>query len=653
MNARRLTPACVAVLMVWIAFLPVSSPALRIEPSKELLLAEVIASGLKGPAGMAMDPTAKQLYVAEREGNCISAIRDRRAIPVLVDQFTISDFIDVWALSKERTVQFWTQPTFRRPASISFDKKGYLYVAESGKGGRVLQFEPLHDGQGLAHAVATPWVETTYGFTSIAVDREGRLFLTTQDADGRFILANGSVCVREKDNNWMMVDFGPFAEFSNVAITPSGDIMAVGEYRTAGVSWYDTERQMEIGTIDNVKGIRHLAIMPDGTTLGSLIREDGSWSVVEIDPIDKNILEWVGGLTEIGGLYADPQSGEVFVSLLTEGKIMRIRRMNANAQVRQDKLKLLTLSFELDKALPPKEWPEFFRKFIEKLGVVQAVDKRGNGPLEARGTGATPVQMTMKDFAMAVPVVAGKVKATLLSPPELEKDPIEEISFVLFYPNQSMVTKQTIAPSISLLKVKHRSGRIAQTRFMPNRAGQPLTEEMPWNDMPEILVSFPSGYFAKDTGMSEEGLIRVYFLGMGLGPDYWIDINRLHQEKSHMLVENIMGTKVEYSLEPYSESLQAGGKSILVAGIKTVEQGWFKIGVVPILWNIINDEERPFNFKHGIKLPEFKNTEVAIEPTIADVPVITSSTEKPRPAEIAVCRKLILRAATRWSSSNF
>lgn len=649
MSARR-------TALVWLAglvLLPFSASGLRIEPSKELLSAEVIASGLRGPAGLATDPSTKQLYVAEREGNCISAIRDRKAVPVLVDQFTISDFIDVWALSKERTVAFWTQPVFRKPTGISFDSKGYLYVAESGKGGRVLQFEPLRDGQGLAHAVATPWVETTYGFTSIAADGQGRLFLTTQDADGRFILANGSVCMREKDNNWMMVDFGPFAEFSNVAITPSGDIMAVGEYRTAGVSWYDTERQMEIGTIDNVKGIRHLAIMPDGTTLGSLIREDGSWSVVEIDPIDKNILEWVGGLTEIGGLFADPGSGEVFVSLSAEGKIMRIRRLNESAQARENKLKLLNLSFELDKALPPKEWPEFFRKFIEKLGVVQAVDKQGQGPMAAKGGGTTPVPMTMKDFALAVPVVAGKVKATLVSPSELEKDPIEEISFVLFYPNQSMVTKQTIAPSISLLKVKHRSGRVVQTRFMPNRAGQPLTEDMPWNDMPEILVSFPSGYFAKDTGLSEEGLIRVYFLGMGLGPDYWIDVNRLHQNKSRMVVEKIEGTKIEYTLEPYSESLQAGGKSILVAGIKTVEQGWFKIGVVPILWNIINEEERPFNFKHGIKLPEFKNADVMTEPTIADVPVPTLAAQKPKPAEVAMCRKLVLRAATRWSSSNF
>ncbi len=653
MNVRRTAFVCWAAMAAGAALLPFPASGLRIEPSKELLSAEVIASGLKGPAGLATDPVTKQLYVAEREGNRISAIRDRKAVPVLVDQFTISDFIDVWALSRERTVAFWTEPVFRKPASLSFDNKGFLYVAESGKGGRVLKFEPLHDGQGLAHAVATPWVETTYGFTSVAADTQGRLFLTTQDADGRFILANGSVCMREADNNWMMVDFGPFAEFSNVAITPSGDVMAVGEYRTAGVSWYDTERQMEIGTIDSVKGIRHLAIMPDGTTLGSLIREDESWSVVEIDPISKEIWEWVGGLTEIGGLYADPKSGEVFVSLAAEGKIMRIRRLNESAQARESKLKLLNLAFELDKALPPKEWPEFFRKFIEKLGVVQAVDKQGQGPVAARTSGTTPIPMTMKDFAMAVPVVAGKVKATLLSPADMEKDPIEEISFVLFYPNQSMITKQTIAPSISLLKAVHRSGRVVQTRFMPNRAGQPLTEEMPWNDMPEILVSFPSGYFAKDTGLSEEGLIRVYFLGMGLGPDYWIDVNRLHQNKSRMVVETMTGAKIEYALEPYSESLQAGGKSILVAGIKTVEQGWYKIGVAPILWNIINEDERPFNFKHGIKLPEFKNASVMTEPTIAAVPVPALAAPKPAAGEVAMCRKLVLRAATRWSSSNF
>ena len=46
---------------------------------------------------------------------------------------------------------------------------------------------------------------------------------------------------------------------------------------------------------------------------------------------------------------------------------------------------------------------------------------------------------------------------------------------------------------------------------------------------------------------------------------------------------------------------------------------------------------------------------VLAEDPAGDYPVLvpTLAAQKPKPAEVAMCRKLVLRAATRWSSSNF
>jgi DNA-binding beta-propeller fold protein YncE len=634
------------ILLSWFACLRISD-GLRLEPSKEILSAEVVAVGLQGPSGLAVDPKSGLLYVAESDASRVSMIRDQASIPVLIDPFQVNDSIPAWAFSVDRTMPFWTEPRFRRPVSLAFDHSGKLYVAEAGFGGRLLVFEPLSDGLKMARIVPTPWIETSYGYTSVAVDDKGRVYTTAQDSEQGAILSFGNVIVREPDGVWWMADYGPFAEFSNVSLDPKGTMLVVGESRSADVSWYDTERQIEVGNMKRIDGLRHTVMLQDGTTLVSVVREDGTWSVVEVNPIEHNVLEWVGGLTEIGGIITHPKTGDLYVSLHKEGKVMKFHRLNPPPPSKDDKLAQITRSFELEKALPPKEWPEFFRQFIDKLGVIRTVDQRYVDDTAAKmSLGKIP--LTIGEFSAVVPVIAAKVKATLLSPPALEPDPIEEVDFLLFYPNQSALTQRTIAPSISLFKARHRSGRVVQTKFMPNKAGATIDENMSWDQLPDVLVSFPSGYYAPDTGQSEQGLVRVYFLGMGLGSDYWIDLQRINPEKSRMRVETMTGKKIEYKLEPFQNVGKDGSESILVAGIKGVEAGWFRIGEVPVLWNLINGESRSFKFKHGIKLADMSGGALPTEATTAMAGSRQLSNE-----EVGMYRRLVLRAASRWSNSKF
>ncbi len=396
-------------------------------------------------------------------------------------------------------------------------------------------------------------------------------------------------------------------------------------------------------------GIRHVAFLPDGRTLATLSHEDGTWSLIEIGPLSGGVWEWVGDLGEIGALYVNPRTSDIYLSLAAEGKIMRVRQLERDIaeDAGMDHFAKLSHTFELDNAMPPKEWPEFFKKYIDKLDVVRTVNKHFTmaRPTE-RSLSRAP--MTIGEFASAIPVVAGKVRTRLLSSPELEPDPIEEVSFLLFYPNQSAVTRQAVAPSVSLFRARHKSGRLVKTAFLPNREGKMLSDDMKADELPDVLVSFPTGYYAPSTDLSDEDLVRVYFLGMGLGPDYWMDIYREQRDRSRMIVEKVNGDKISYAIEPLPEGVRSGNQTILVAGIKPVEMGWYRIGAFPVMWHYIAEEPRPVYTKHWVDIARLAGVNVRSRASVA-----AAYSRRLTADEINLRRRIILRAASRWEDVHF
>ncbi|MBP7829723.1 MAG: hypothetical protein KA248_07380 [Kiritimatiellae bacterium] len=621
-----------------LALPPGPAPALRLETSRELLAVEVVAGGLKEPGGMATDPRHGEVYVAERGAHRVSLIRDKQVLPVLEGAFALAE--------KKRGPR--KASTLDAPSAIAFDADGRLYVVESHGPARLLKFEPLYEGLRLASVIETPWVETPQVCTGVAADRRGRLFVTTQNRERRVVTVFGAVLMREADGNWKLVDHGPFSDFSNAAVDPEGRTLVVGERRGADLSWYDARRQVEIRSLEKMEGLRHLALLPDGTTVASLNRADGTWSLAEVDGLSGIVWEWVGGLGEIGGLCAHPDTGDLYVTLAGEGKVMRVHRLEPRKETPapQSRIGRMMRVFELENAIPPPEWPEFFRTFIEQLGLVRPVNEHtARRPGEPRPEG---IPLTIAEFASSVPVVAAKVRARLVGPEDQEADPVEELSFLLFHPNRSMLTRQTMAPSLSLFWARHRSGRVVRSQFMPNRAGRPLSEDIPWDEMPEMLVAFPAGFYAPETGVSENSLLRVYFLGMGMGPDYWIDLDREDMGRSRMVVEKQGGRRVDYILEPYLETPSAGGQTVLVAGLKEVEMGWHDLGQDPIPWKIVPPDARPVQTRHLMNLDQVRARPMPREPAVADVYL-----PQPTLQGTDLSRRIVLRAASRWATNPF
>lgn len=618
---------------------PGAAWALRLETSRELLAVDIVATGLQEPGGMAADPVYGELYVAERGAHRISLIRDKVRYPIIEGTFGLS--------AKENGP---AQPTrLAGPLAIAFDADGRLYVAESEGPARLLRFEPLYEGLRQAVEILTPWYEVPQICTSIAADRAGRLYVTTKNRNSRVVTVFGTVMVRDTDGNWRLVDYGPFADFCNVAVDEEGRMLVVGERRQADLSWYEVKRQVELRSLEKLEGLRHLALLADGTTLATLSRADGTWSVVEVDGMSGRVWEWVGGLEEIGGLFAHPKTGDLFVALTGGGKIMRLRRLEPRKRTAAAGTPVgrMLRAFEMKNAVPPPEWPEFFRAFIERLGLVRAVNYHApRQPSAAPQSDGVP--LTIAEFASTVPVVAAKVRARLLSSAEVEPDPIEEISFLLFYPNCSMLTQQATAPSVSLFWARHQSGRIERSRFLPNKYGKVPDENMPWEQLPEMLFAFPAGFFAPETGLTEDGLLRVYFLGMGFGPDYWIDLYRDDVTRSRMVVGKADGVRVDYAIEPFLEAPEAGGQTVLVAGLRETDMGWHNLGADPIVWKIAHDETPVIRTRHSIEFGALAQAPLPTRPPVAE-------TFLPQPVAVgqAFSRRIVLRAASRWSTQAF
>jgi sugar lactone lactonase YvrE len=636
----------VGITLAGVAWMPAS--AMRIEPYREGLAVELLVQGLDGPAGMAVDPQSGHLHVVEKTGRRVAMIQERMIETRVQSEFEVVRSVPVWAVLEDRGLADWTAGQFRDPVDIAFDAEGRLWVAEAGMRGRLLCFDRIEDQFGYARVIASPWLEESVGYTSVQVDRHGRVYTTMQRVDDPGLLTMGRVAMREPDGEWYLIDYGPFAEFSNVQLSTDDGTLVFAEHRTADLTWYDADRRMLYGAMERVRGIRHVVLMADGTTLASLRHEDGTWSVVEIDPRYGRVWEWVGDLTEIGGLAAHPGNGEVYVSLLAEGRVMRLCRQGERRAAPENRLAGMMQQFEIEHALPPKEWPAFFREFIERLGMVEAVNEVWSS-LNPVDRSFSQVPMSVDEFTTAIPVVAAKLRATLLSPAEMEPDPIVELSFVIFFPNQTVHTRQSVAPSVSLFRAEHRSGRVVRTRFLPTANGFPLTEDLDWDDLPEVLVSLPAGYYANQTGVSEDGLVRTYFLGMGLGPDYWVDVHRGDPNRNVMRVEGRNGERIEYALEPYPERCEAGGESVLVAGLKDVEKGWLAIGKSPVWWNVALGDEAPVLPMRNMERTQRQAWQgLDMVPSLAERTAFNLSRE-----QISFRRAVVLRAATRWPEAYF
>ena len=625
--------------LVWTAV--DSAWAFRLEPSNVMLSYDIVATDLQGPAGMALHPRNGLLYVVERDANRVVRIRDKNVERVVDQGFEVDGDLPDWALAMGRDTAFWTESRLRAPTDVAFDARGDMVIAESGEGGRLLEFHDLEQRYTSSRVVITPWMHGEHSFVGVAYDQDDRLYLTARRARADTALPTGSALLRETDGKWWMVDYGPFSEFATPVVEPRGRFLILVDRRSADIVWYERSGQLAIGSMTDLLGLRAAAVLSDGTTLAVLEQQDGTWSLIMIDPEAEMLHEWLGGLPPIGGLCVDPRTDDLYLSLIEDGQVARVRRMNPPEDP-PHALEMMLTRFRIRYALPPSQWPEFLKGFIHDIGVVEPIDDRK----EARS--AERKSLTLPEFAEALPLIAAKARVTPHPDDPPVNDPITEISFVLLLPNKSMFKDGTLTPSVSLFRATHESGHKTWTRFLGGNPQQMLDPEADWDDAPMALVAFPSGFQALDSPFAEEGHVRVYFVGMGLGPDYHILLHQADPTRGEMLVESLGGRKTRYLLETYPEPPDAGGHSLLVADARIETPGWRPLADYPLVWSVVLHEPTDLNLRHSIPLEEMFAHDVRVAKTYAP----PFERRLPR-RDLEWRRRLILHAAGYWSAAHF
>lgn len=559
-----------------------------------------LAAGLVAPDGLAFHPVTRELHVAEEQTGQISVLRDGKPEPVVTAGFEVIDDLPAWALTPDRPLSYWTQSTLRSPEGLCFSADGKLYVTEDAPNGRVLEFTA--DDQGryrTARAVPIPWSQNGYAWESVVVARDGRLFVSGSAAEGGPGVFYGVVLMRDPAGEWWVVDYGPFASFTGLALAANDEVLVVGEEVGGSVSWWDTIRHEEIGfTAEVLPRVESVAVLADGTMLalqesttpvGAALAAAaagkpaaGTSRIVRIHPETAAVTEVARGFSSLEGLALNPATGAIVVSEEGTGRVLELPEIpvagEANLMARAQHAR------EVTEGRGPKKWPAFLKDFFLSLGV-NPVDEDG----QTLGAGAQPVagddrkaSLTLEQFAEKVPFVAGKVKVTRAIGPT-GADPLDEVSFVLFYPNRTVKNPAVNTPSLSLFSARHRSGRVVRTRELAGFAGTNLRAGEPSGPRPStpgsLYLPLASGNVNTQHGATR---LSLSFLGVDVLDDYLVALNVGQKENGHLTLNLRKGGKEQYDVS-FLEKDENGEviRNLVVAGLEKAGSrnfGWYKLG---------------------------------------------------------------------------
>lgn len=377
----------IALALVVLGFLPANA-ADPIERINGPFVATIYATDLQSPDGLAFHPVSGELYVVEETGMDVKVIREGRVQPALKKGWQIISDIPKWAIKAEKTIDFWLLSRLRSPEGIAFSQAGHMFITEDVADGRLLEFIPNEQGEyDIARAIPIPWMEKKYEWESVIVASDGRLFIAGSSSSYGTGLFFGSVLMRDAKEVWWAVDYSPFASFSSLALSRDEDILVIGEEFPGAITWWDTDRQKDIGGIDqNLPNVEALLVMADGGIL--IVQESRSAErqgselesallaaknrsggrLLRVDPETREILVLAEGFGSLESAAIHPDTGNIYVTEDSSGQIIELRPTR-NLMANEYLLKRSQQEFEIMHGYAPKGWPGFLKPFMSDLGI--------------------------------------------------------------------------------------------------------------------------------------------------------------------------------------------------------------------------------------------------------------------------------------------
>lgn len=555
-----------------------------------------LADGIPGVHGVARHPDGS-VYVTQLDAGQISVIRNGRAENALAPGWTVSEDLPRWAIKDDVPLSAWQAAKLDHPGPIAISTNGTLFVAEQVPNGRLLSFPPNPEtgAYDTAVAIPVPWLDQQFQWHDIVVDNYDRLYVVGMDEIGPDFMKFGSALVRDQEGDWWVMDFGPFARFSTMALSDRQDAMLLGDKAHGNVSWWEVNRHIMMGGSPEVAGrssLQSLAFYPDGSFVIGQIDSPTAASVVRMDPFSGQQVPLVSGLKSLGDIAMDRAKGCLYITDPAAGRVIEATP-NPPMAYNEVAIRQIVRSIEGMSGVA-SEAPAFLNNFFDRL------QDAAKDLLPDDSTHS--VQFTLSDIAGKMPIVAGRVQ-TVVTVEGAEADPIDTLEFFLLFPSKFVMTEDSATPSLSFFSLKRKSGKIEQTKpVFKNDVG---VYRLSGTNIFKIGTSSGGLYVPVVTcGLkpSDDGIgIDLAFLGTGVYDDYYLSLFQGPMQQTATLVVNADGSgtndasTVTYEATFMEEATIEGlkGKSqekmsnLLISGFSgggagaNRSVGWLRLGKFP------------------------------------------------------------------------
>ena len=208
---------------------------------------------------------------------------------------------------------------------------------------------------------------------------------------------------------------------------------------------------------------------------------------------------------------------------------------------------------------------------------------RGLGP---GGMGEGQGAYTLQEFADKVPLMAGKMKASLIPGTGDVEDPIVEVQFMSFFPNYVVNQNgENAMPSLSLFAARRQSGVIEKTRVISDYRVAKRLSSGEYANVAKVGQLFMPLTTCSAMQMGNKLSVVLSLVGSGNDNDFHVQMNCGSKVWGSMVVDNSNENHARYKLEAVDYTADGHeSMNFVVAGINPRREEnirWLELGKEP------------------------------------------------------------------------
>ena len=505
----------------------VKDESIRSDPPEKIWLVSSLAVDLRGPDGIAFAEKSGDVYVAEEATASIVRIRPDGTRQIVFDRNT--------ALTEDGDAPREPVPGLRSPEGLALDGNGILYVVEDLPGGRLISFDTANPAAG-GRVVPIPIKNSRFAWESVDVGPAGELLIagsTVEDVQrdpeggGAF---KGAILYRDAAGEWWLPLHQVMVSYSAVCFSSDGTYAFFASEFPGDVGCLDLRTQIvRTSYVEELfQAPEGLCALPDGT---ALVAEE-SGKIHRVDPVAGTIQWLYDHGNTIESIYWDDARRRL---LVTDDQRGRLLSLDTGLEFRSAPQTHRRIFFEEQSApvaLIPEQCPPDLARIL----------KLGGYDLESKTQAHA-----FRDFARKYSLIAVDAEARLISPDPPVEDPIRRIQFLVVGTGMLGVHQgEVIGPASGFVAIQE-SGQMVKTELVQRRFIQGDLWEGAFALLGEQNLAVPQPFGGR---MAANGVASLYFMGLGMTPDYHLELNSVNPEESFMLVMQPDESLQQYELRP-------------------------------------------------------------------------------------------------------